>query len=329
MDNSTILVWLEQTRRQVAAGSWEALGAARRLADQIDGSVVACLVDDAQDGAAAADALSRGADRVRVAWGEDLEEFRVAPYATLLARLVREELPGIVLISATLRGRELAPTLAADLDTGCIADCTELAIDDGRVVATRPVFAGKLLAHCVIPQARPQVFTTRLRAFAALDPTAGGSGDVRTFEFEPSAADLAARVVAFKPAAGGPNLTEAAIVVSGGRGVGGPAGFDPVRELADVLGAAVGASRAAVDAGWVPYEHQVGQTGKTVVPDLYIACGISGAIQHQAGMRTSKVIVAINKDAEAPIFKLARYGIVGDVADVVPALTRAFRDVLQ
>jgi electron transfer flavoprotein alpha subunit len=328
MDNGDILVWLEQYDGQIAAGSWEALGAARRVADQLDRRVVACVAGARDVDALAPGALSRGADRVRVTQSEELAGSRVSLYTALLAGLVREEQPAIVFVSATLRGRELAPALAAELETGCVADCTELAVEDGRIVATRPVFAGKLLARCVMPEGRPQIFSTRIRAFAALEGEAPVGTDLRPFDFEVHEAGLKTRVVGLKPAAGGPTLTDAAIVVSGGRGVGGPEGFGPLRELADVLGAALGASRAAVDAGWVPYEHQVGQTGKTVAPDLYVACGISGAIQHQAGMRTSKVIVAINKDAEAPIFRLAQYGIVGDVADVVPALTAAFHDAL-
>ena len=237
-------------------------------------------------------------------------------------------LSAAVLIGATFRGRELGPALAVDLDTGCIADCTALELEDGRLVATRPIYAGKLLCKCVIPERRPQIVTTRSRAFPRPQPDPARSGQVTRVQPVLAEEAIACKVTGFREAAGGVSLADAAVIVSGGRGVGGPEGFAPLRELAQVLGAALGASRAAVDAGWVPYEHQVGQTGKTVSPDLYIACGISGAIQHQAGMRTSKVIIAINKDPEAPIFKLAHYGIVGDLFKVVPALTTAFKEKL-
>ena len=329
MSRNDVLAWVEQFGGTASAGSWEALGVARRLADQTGGGVTACVIGGIGSEALALAALSRGADRARVVRGEALGDFRVGPYVALLAEASREDDPGVVLISATLRGRELGPALATELETGCIADCTELAVEDGQLVAIRPVYAGKLLAKCVIPEARPQIFTTRIRAFTAREPEPDRDGPILLVETVLAETDLASQVIGFKPIEGGVSLADAAIVVSGGRGVGGPEGFGPVRHLAKVLGAAVGASRAAVDAGWVPYEHQVGQTGKTVSPDLYIACGISGAIQHQAGMRTSKVIVAINKDAEAPIFGLAHYGIVGDLFELLPALSDVFTERLE
>jgi len=215
-----------------------------------------------------------------------------------------------------------------ELDTGCIADCTALELEDGQLVATRPIYAGKLLSKCVIPERRPQVFTNRVRAFPKPEPDAARSGEVVRVEPVLAEDDIAVKVTGFQATEGGVSLADANIIVSGGRGVGGPEGFEPVQKLAQTLGAAIGASRAAVDAGWIPYEHQVGQTGKTVSPDLYVAAGISGAIQHQAGMRTSKIIVAVNKDPEAPIFKLAHYGIVGDLFKVVPALTAALKKKL-
>ena len=328
MSHNDVFVWMEQYQGAAARGSWEALGLARKLADQMAGAVTACVLGASGSQALAKAALRRGADRACVAEAAVLGTFRVEPYVAVLAGAVRDDDPGVVLIGATLRGRELGPALAAELETGCIADCTELAIEDGRLVATRPVYAGKLLARCEIPEARPQIFTTRIRAFAPSEPEPERGGPVVVLETGLSESELASRVIDFRMVEGGVSLTDAAVVVSGGRGVGGPEGFGPVRELADVLGAAVGASRAAVDAGWVPYEHQVGQTGKTVSPDLYVACGISGAIQHQAGMRTSKVTVAINKDPEAPILKLAHYAIVGDLFEILPALSDAFREIL-
>ena len=257
-----------------------------------------------------------------------LSDFRVEPQTALLAQVVREARPLAVLVGATFRGRELGPALAVELDSGCIADCTALRVEEGQLVATRPIYAGKLLCNCVIPERRPQIFTTRVRAFAKPEPDSARNGEVTQVEPVLSEEDIPVKVTGFYETEGGVSLADAGIIVSGGRGVGGPEGFEPVRKLARVLGGAVGASRAAVDAGWIPYEHQVGQTGKTVSPDLYIAAGISGAIQHQAGMRTSKVIVAINKDPEAPIFKLAHYGIVGDLFKVVPALTEALEERL-
>lgn len=326
MSHSDVVVWVEQFQGRPAAGSWETIGVARRLADQMGGYVTACLLGENGSRALASEAMRQGADRVCLAEDEQLREFRVEPYVRFLSDAIRDADPGVVLVSATLRGRELGPALAAELETGCVADCTELAIADGQLTAIRPVYAGKLLAECVVPEHRPQIFTTRIRAFAALEAEPDRDGPVHLMQSALSESDIKSQVVDFKPIERGVGLADAAIVVAGGRGVGGPEGFRPLRELADVLGAAVGASRAIVDAGWMPYEYQVGQTGKTVSPDLYIACGISGAIQHQVGMRTSKVIVAINRDAEAPVFKLAHYGIVGDLFDIVPALTEVLRE---
>jgi electron transfer flavoprotein alpha subunit len=216
---------------------------------------------------------------------------------------------------------------SAELDAGLLSDVSELTVEDGNLKATRPMYAGKVIAT-EIASGSPQMATLRSRAFKALEPDESRSGDVSTLDALLSEDEIATKIESFEESTGSVSLTDAAIIVSGGRGVAGPEGFEPIRELADVLGAAVGASRATVDAGWIPYEHQVGQTGKVVSPDLYIAAGISGAIQHQAGMRTSKIIVAINKDGEAPIFGLANYGIVGDLFDYVPALTKAFKERL-
>jgi electron transfer flavoprotein alpha subunit len=326
--SNDIFVWVEQFKGQPTGASWEAVGAARRLADELGGSVVACVFGGEGLEPLAQEAISYGADKVLLAEDATLVDFRVAPQAALLAKAVREAEAAAVIIGATFRGRELGPALAVELDTGCVADCTGLELADGQLVATRPIYAGKLLCQCTIPERRPQVVTTRVRAFPKPEPDGGRSGEVVIVEPVLTEDDIAVKVTGFREAEGAVSLADAGIIVSGGRGAGGPEGFEPVRELAQALNAALGASRAAVDAGWIPYEHQVGQTGKTVSPDLYIACGISGAIQHQAGMRTSKVIVAVNKDPEAPIFKLAHYGIVGDLFKVVPALTVAFKEKL-
>jgi len=326
--SNDIFVWIEQFNGTPAGASWEALGAARSLADETGGGVTACVFGGEGLEDVAQEAISYGADQVLLAEDATLADFRVEPQAALMAQAVRQAEPGIVIIGATFRGRELGPALAVALETGCIADCTALLFEDGQLVATRPIYAGKLLSKCVIPERRPQIFTTRVRAFPRPEPDAARSGEVSRVEPVLAEDDIPSKVTGFKETEGGVSLADAGIIVSGGRGVAGPEGFGPVRELAQMLGAAVGSSRAAVDAGWIPYAHQVGQTGKTVSPDLYIACGISGAIQHQAGMRTSKVIVAVNKDPEAPIFKLAHYGIVGDLFKVVPALRAAFKEKL-
>jgi len=326
--SNDIFVWIEQFNGQPTAASWEAVGAARRLADELGSSVTACLFGGQGIADLAQEAISHGADTALLAEDATLADFRVEPQAALLAKTIREAEPTAVLIGATFRGRELGPALAVELDTGCIADCIALEFEDGQLVATRPIYAGKLLSRCTIPERRPQIFTTRVRAFPKPEPDPARSGQVTRVEPVLAEDDIPSKVTGFQETRGGVSLADAGAIVSGGRGVGGPEGFEPVRELAQVLGAALGSSRAAVDAGWIPYEHQVGQTGKTVSPDLYIACGISGAIQHQAGMRTSKIIVAVNKDPEAPIFKLAHYGIVGDLFKVVPALTSAFKEKL-
>jgi electron transfer flavoprotein alpha subunit len=304
------------------------MGAARSLAEEQGGEVVACLFGDEGLEELAQEAIAYGADKVLLARDATLADFRLEPYAALLEQAVRELEPETVLVAATFRGRELGPALAVRLETGCIADCTELGFEDGRLMATRPIYAGKLMSRCVIPERRPQVFTTRVRAFAKPEPEADQDGEVDELEPVMVEDQIAVKVAGFKESEEGVSLADASIIVSGGRGVAGPEGYEPLRELAEVLNAALGASRAAVDAGWIPYEHQVGQTGKTVSPDLYIACGISGAIQHLAGMRTSQVIVAINKDPEAPIFKMATYGIVEDLFDAVPALKEALEEKL-
>ena len=318
-----ILVWVEQFENEAVGASWEAIGAARGLADEAGGEVIACLCGGEGVEGLAEEAIAYGADKVAVAEDATLADFRVEPYAAVLAEAVKAHEPETVLVAATFRGRELGPALAVRLETGCIADCTELAYEDGELMATRPIYAGKLMSKCMIPERRPRVLTTRVRAFAKPEPETGREGAMMELGPVLGEDEIRTKVIGFEESEGGVSLADASIIVSGGRGVAGPEGYEPLQELADVLNAALGASRAAVDAGWIPYEHQVGQTGKTVSPDLYVACGISGAIQHLAGMRTSKVIVAINKDPEAPIFKLADYGIVADLFDVVPVFKEA------
>ncbi len=321
-----VWVWVEQFQGQACSISWEMLGQARRLAGELAVPLTACVLGHGVEHIAR-EAIAYGADRVFLVDDPTLAGYRPDPYAAVLTRLARDHRPDIFLLGASSRGRDLAGAVATDLHTGLTADCTGLDIDpETRLLRqTRPAFGGNIMATIICPQRRPQMATVRHRVFdvPSADPTRTGE-IVRLPAAMPEQA-IAMRVVDFVIEAGQVNLADARIIVSGGRGVGGPDGFKPIRELAEALGGAVGASRAAVDAGWIPYAHQVGQTGRTVKPDLYIACGISGAIQHLAGMQTAKVIVAINKDPEAPIFNLATYGIVGDLFQVVPALTAEFR----
>jgi electron transfer flavoprotein alpha subunit len=343
MGANKVWIYIDQFKGKASPASWEALGAGLSLAQNLGGGVTALVFGPgAQE--VAAQAFQYGAAEAFYADDPTLADYRAEPYTELLVKKAREEGPEVLLFPTTTRGRELAAMSAFDLEGGVMPDVTAIQVEAGQVVATRPVYAGKLLAKAR-SAAKPQVITTRVRAFAA--PEADPSHSGTPVRLEPALREeaLKTRVVETVEAKGGVSLADAAVIVSGGRGVANnpslqpPAGMDEkgaeiwraqqgfklVGELASVLGAAVGASRAAVDAGYIPYEHQVGQTGKVVSPDLYIACGISGAIQHQAGMRSSKTIVAINKDPEAPIFKMARYGVVGDLYKILPALTEALR----
>jgi electron transfer flavoprotein alpha subunit len=321
-----VWVWVEQFRGQACTISWEMLGQARRLADQLGTALTACVLGHGVE-PVAREAVAYGADRVFLVDDPTLAVYRTDPYAAVLVRLVREHRPEIFLLGASARGRDLAGAIATDLRTGLTADCTGLDIDpETRLLRqTRPAFGGNIMATIICPNYRPQMATVRHRVFDVPPADPSRQGQIVRVPAAMDEGEIASQVVDFLVEAGQVNLADARIIVSGGRGVGGPAGYAPLQELADVLGGALGASRAAVDAGWIPYAHQVGQTGRTVKPDLYIACGISGAIQHLAGMQTSKVIVAINKDPEAPIFNVATYGIVGDLFEIVPALTAEFR----
>jgi electron transfer flavoprotein alpha subunit len=324
MTTNSVWVYVDQFKGAALAASWEAMGAAKRLAGELGAGVTALVFGQGVAGIAQ-EAFQYGADAVTICDDPTLADFRVRPYAAILSKLAADARPQVILGPATTRGRDVFGFVAVDLDTGTIADATGLALQGGAVRVTRPVYAGKLIGEAICTDRRPQLITLRPRAFPKPEPYLGRSGEVTQVPALLREDEIATKVVDYSIEAGKVSLSDAKIIVSGGRGVGGPEGFVPVRELAETLGAALGASRAAVDAGWIPYAHQVGQTGKTVSPDLYIACGISGAIQHQAGMRTAKLIVAVNKDNEAPIFKLARYGIVGDLFKIVPALTAEFK----
>lgn len=320
---TAVMVWLEHFNGALVLPSREALGLARTFGGKVTGVVFGKNVDEVVQ-----QAFHAGADEVIKSDDDTLETFRFEPYVVLLAKIVQEHHPEIVLAGHTTRGRELLGGTAAELDKGLLADCTELSLENGKLKAVHPVYSGKVLSTVEILSDGTQFVTLRGRAFTAGEPDTSRSGNVVSVSPVMSEDEIATKVENFEASVGKVSLSDAAVIVSGGRGVGGPDGFAPIRELADVLGAAVGASRATVDAGWIPYEHQVGQTGKVVSPDLYIAAGISGAIQHQAGMRTSKTIVAINKDADAPIFGLATYGVVGDLFEILPALTKVFKEKL-
>lgn len=322
---SGVWVFVEHKEGKVITSSREAIGAARTVADGL-GQQLTALVLGENVSAVADNAFDLGVDAVLGVDSDTLAHFRIEAAGAIVARLAEERSPSVIMAVASMRGRDLTAWVAADLDAGLVADGTAVSVDGDKVKVERPVYAGKLMSTTFVTEGT-QVVSLRSRAFPAAEST-GGTGTAEWVDAGIAEDDIPTKVTDFAGKEGTISLTDASIIVSGGRGVGGPEGFEPVRELANVLGAAVGASRAAVDAGWIPYEHQVGQTGKAVSPDLYIANGISGAIQHQAGMRTSKIIVAINKDADAPIFKLAQYGIVGDLFKVLPALTAEFKNRL-
>ena len=322
---NNVLVIAEQRDGVLKKAAFEMLGAGAELAAVLGGTIEAALLGSGL-GDLANTLAEYGATKVYVADDEGLAAYSSEGYTDTLAALISKAEPAIILMGATAMGKDLAPRLAARLGVGLASDCTALEIEGGRLLATRPIFAGKALAKVKL-NGDPQMASVRPNVLPAPEPDTSATATV-----EPVAAltgNVRATVVDIVGAGEGEiDVAEADIIVSGGRGVGGPEGFAPVRSLAKMLGAAVGASRAAVDAGWIEHSHQVGQTGKTVTPNLYIACGISGAIQHQAGMKTSKVIVAVNKDPEAPIFTIANYGIVGDLFQVVPLLEKELQALL-
>ena len=305
----------------------ELLNPGRELADKQGGKLVAVVIGCGVK-AAVDEAACHGADQVLYIDGEEFRQYSTDAYVAALNHLVETYGPTTMLIGATPNGRDMGPRLSSRLQTGLTADCTGLAIDEetGCVAWTRPAFGGNLMATIICPDHRPQIGTVRPGVFKKSDPTEGKAEVIRE-DIHVAPDQIRTKLLeSIKEAAGEMvDLEGAEIIVSGGRGVGGPEGFAPVKELADALGGVVGASRAAVDAGWIAHAHQVGQTGKTVGPKLYIACGISGAIQHVAGMSGSDCIVAINKDPEAPIFDIADYGVVGNLFEVLPVLTEEIK----
>lgn len=309
----------------------ELLNPGKDLAKKQGGNLVAIVIGNNLNSAIEA-ACTHGADQVIVVEGEEYQDYSTDAYTAALQKLIEKYGPLSMLIGATNNGRDLGPRVSGRLKTGLTADCTALDIDEesGNVAWTRPAFGGNLMATIMCPDHRPQIGTIRPGVFKL--PTAV-SNDVQVIreEIHFPKSDIRTKIIELIKDANAEiiDLEGAQIIVSGGRGVKGPEGFAPVKELADVLGGTVGSSRAAVDAGWISHSHQVGQTGKTVGPKLYIACGISGAIQHIAGMSSSDVVIAINKDPDAPIFNVADYGIVGDLFEVLPVLTAEIKKSKQ
>ena len=320
---SGVWVFAEQKKGIIQSVVYELLGAGRRLANIRDAGLGAILVGKGIEGRAR-ELIERGADKVYVVESDDLQDFKDEAYSRILTRLIRDEKPEIVLCGATTIGRALIPRVAVELGTGLTADCTGLDIEEetGLLLQTRPAFGGNIMATIKCPDYRPQMATVRHKVMKEAVAEEGRTGEIVRVELKEGETESRTRVEdVVDELEETMSLTEADIIVSGGRGLRGPENFHIIFDLAKALNAAVGASRAAVDAGWLPYLHQVGQTGKTVQPKVYIACGISGAIQHLVGMQASDIIIAINKDPEAPILEVATYGLVGDLFQVLPALT--------
>ncbi len=324
---SGVWVFAEQRDGRVADVALELLGAGRRLADARGSGLSAVLFG--ADASEAERLIHWGADRVYHAEDPIFEQFNDEPNVELLSRLIEEHRPEIVLTGATPIGRSFFPRVAARVRTGLTADCTSLEIDPetGNLLQVRPAFGGNIMATILCPASRPQMATVRPRVMKRGEYDAARTGEVLKIEAGGVTSRTRVAETIKEVSETMVNLQEADVIVAGGRGLGRPEGFEMLEELAGLLGGAVGASRAAVDEEWIPYSHQVGQTGKTVCPKVYIACGISGAVQHLVGMQSSDIIVAINKNPDAPIFNVADYAIVGDVYEVVPAIIKRLREV--
>ncbi|MBN1614139.1 MAG: electron transfer flavoprotein subunit alpha/FixB family protein [Deltaproteobacteria bacterium] len=320
-------VWIVAEQRDGAYRkiSFELASTARKLADQLGEEVCAVLLGSGIEGIAG-ELGKYGVDKVYVADDAALEPYTTDAHATAVAKIVKENDPSILLLGASVQGKDLSARLVGKLATGMATDCTDVKIDGGKLVAFRPMYAGKCFGEVTVAST-PQMASLRPNVFSIVETAK--AGEVVKFDAGLDASQIKTKVLEVqKDTSGKVDLTEANIIVSGGRGMKGPENYNIIEELADVLGATVGASRAAVDAGWRPQSDQVGQTGKIVSPNLYIACGISGAIQHLAGMSSSKYIVAINKDNEAPIFTKADYGVVDDLFKVVPEFTQVCKKLL-
>ena len=328
MKMSNIVVFLEHREGNLKKASLEALSEGRRLANKTGGKLIGILLGHSIS--SFTDKISHFApDKIYIADNPILEKYSTDAYVSLLAIVIEKEDPSIILFPATAMGKDLSPRLAARLKTGLATDCTGLDIDDqGNLVAIRPMYAGKAIVTVSFSK-KPQIASLRPNVFA-IEEKDGTKPEIITMDVPLTKDDIKAQVVdLIKTSTGTVDLTEAEVIISGGRGVKSTENFEILQKLVDVLKGALGASRSAVDAGWIDHQYQVGQTGKVVSPQIYIACGISGAIQHLAGMSSSKYIIAINKDPDAPIFKVADFGIVGDLFQVVPALTEKLKDTLK
>jgi electron transfer flavoprotein alpha subunit len=322
----TILAVAEQRNGEIKKTSFEAVRKSREIADVLGATFKTIIIGNEIVGKVK-ELGNFGADKVIVVQNEKLTHYSTTGYTKVVSEIVKKENAGILFFPATAMGKDLAPCVAARVDGAVAADCVDIRVENGDIIATRPVYAGKALVEVQV-DAPVKIFTLRPNVFAAGEPSSHNA-DIEEVSVDITDDDLKSRVTEITETSRGKlDVTEADIIVSGGRGLKGPENFHLVEELADTLGAAVGASRAVVDAGWRPHDEQVGQTGKTVSPVLYVAVGISGAVQHLAGMSSSKYIVAINKDKDAPIFQVADYGIVGDALEIVPVLKEELKKVI-
>lgn len=324
MEYEGIMVWVEHRGGVAKSVSWQLIGQARRMAEKL-GTQVFALVQGYQVEHLAQEAIYHGADRVYLVDHPVLKDYRTRPYSVSTLEAIRYAKPEIVLIGATYQGRDLAGAVATHLPTGLTADTTMLDVEPNPsrlLLASRPAFSEKLMATILCKKYKPQMATARPGIFEALPRDTSRTGEIIPLPFTMTEEEIATKVLEFFQDKNRVNLEDAQVIVAGGRGLGGPEGFKVLQQLADALGGVVGASRPCCDLGWISHDHQVGQTGKTVRPKLYIAVGISGAVQHTVGMSNSDVIVAINRDPNAPIFNVAHYGIVGDWQQVVPELIR-------
>jgi electron transfer flavoprotein alpha subunit len=327
-DYKGVWVFIEQRDNHIANVSLELLSEGRKLANELGTELAGVVLGDGVE-ELAKHCFAYGADKAYLVDGPVFKDYRTDPYTDVIVDMINKYKPEVVLFGATNNGRDFAARIAVRIHAGLTADCTELGIDleTKQLMQTRPAFGGNIMATIICPNHRPQMATVRPKVMKKVGPDFTKSGEIIRVENSVTEEDVSTKILEIiEHATKMINLAEADIIVSGGRGIGGPENYYLIENLAEVLGGAAGASRAAVDAGWVPHYRQVGQTGKTVAPKLYVACGISGAIQHLAGMQTSDVIVAINKDPEAPIFKVATFGIVGDIHKVVPVLTKKFKE---
>ena len=325
-----VWVFIEQTEGEAARVSWELLGKGRELADAIGVELVAIVLGEHVE-ALCHEAFAYGADKAYLVDAPVFRHYRTEVYLRALCQMIDSYRPEIILMGATGLGRDLAGAVATVVGTGLTADCTGLTVDDKRnLMQTRPAFGGNIMATIMCDKFRPQMATVRPHVMTLPERREGASGELIRINCPVQEQDVLTKVLEVIKDTKGKDHVDVAgaeFIVSGGRGLMGPANFAMLKELADELGGVVGASRSAVDAGWMPHDRQVGQTGKTVRPKIYIACGISGAIQHLVGMQDSDLIIAINRDKEAPIFEVAHYGIVGDLFQVVPELTRGIREL--